>query len=542
MSRAFYLFFILQFAFAGIYTPKVNAQIIQTNRFEAEHKSSDHNFNIIPLNKEGLILTRESGKFEDNKKLWDIIQLDSTLNEIWSDKIKLNNRLDLVGYEYAPQQLYLLFRSGEAESNNFTLLHFSLATHQYSEYEIKHQIEFRLTHFTIVGSTAIFGGYAMKQPAVLLFSMAEKQLKVVPGFLLHDTELLDIRINLNSTFNVLLADRGKKETKRLLIRTYDETGALLLEDEMTLDKGKTPLTGITSALVKDEIIVIGTYGLGAAKLATGFYSAIIDPYKEQPIHYTELTQLEHFVDYLGEKKAAKVKKSAERQRERAKPPTFKNSIALIRIHETDKGFLLLSEVYHSSTSLNSSYWGGGYPYNMYGRPGYGGYGYSPYGYGYPYYNSRYSSGYPYSSSYNNSNNNYHNNEVRMLESVMVFFDEQAKPNWDESLKFNNVKYSGLEQASDFTETSKGIRIMYKRNGEILSKLSVPHDDHSLMDTVKVKLLNESDIIRNDSDQDGALRHWYKNNFYTWGYHTVKDKSKSQDPTRYVFYINKITAE
>jgi hypothetical protein len=529
------LFFVLILIVLSSVSSTSFAQIIQPNRFEEEHKSSDHGYSIISLQEEGLFLVRENGKFEDGKKLWDVIHLDSLLNKKWSDKLKLEGRNNLVGYEYTPGHIYLLFRNGEAGLNDLVLLDFSLSTHDYLEYEIKHQFEFKLTHFSVTASTAIFGGYAIKEPAVLLYSMKEKQLKVVPGFLLHDTELLDLRVNHNNTFNVLMAERGTRDGKKIIVRTYDETGALLLEDAMAMEKDRTPLTGLTSALVKDELIVIGTYGIGNSKQSQGYYSTMIDPYSEQPVRYTDFTEFQHLLDYLGEKKATKVKQVAERQKKQGKPSTFRVSASLIRIQEVKKGFLLLSELYHASTTMNNSPYWGSYPYNYgYGGYPYGGYspyGFSPYGYGNRYYNSPYS--------YSNSQNS----EVRMFASVLVLFDEEAKPDWDESIAFGNIKYSSLEQTSDFVETPKGILMAYKKNSEIFTKYTVPYDDHALADTVKVDLPNEADFLKDESEHDGTLKHWYKNSFYIWGFQNIRDKSKqSGDPTRYVFYINKISTE
>jgi hypothetical protein len=510
-----------------------SGQIDQPNRYEVEHKNSDHNFNIISLKEEGMILIRETEKFDDGKKIWEIVRLDSMLTSQWSDKLNLDSKLNMIGYEYLSGQLFLLFRSGEAGTNNLNLLQFSLRTHEYVEYEIKHQFDLRLTHFSIAGSTAIFGGYAVKEPTVVLYSLKEKQVKVVPGFLLRDTELLDLRVNHNqNTFNVLMAERGIKEEKKLYIRTYDESGALLLEDAMVMDKNKTPLAGMTSSLIKDEMVVIGTYGIGASKQANGFFSAMVEPFADQAIRYTDFAQLQHMVDYLGEKKATKIKQAAEKQRQRGKAPSHRNYVSLVRIHEIKTGFLLLAEVYHTSTNLNSTPYWNSYPYNY----GYGGngYGYSPYGLN-PYGNRYYNSPYPYQSS--------QNSEVRMTEGVVVLFDNDAKPEWDESFQFKDVKYSSLEQASDFIETPKGILMAYKKESDILTKLTIPHDNHSLLDTVKIKLNAELDVVKNESDRDGAIKHWYKNYLYTWGYQTIRDRSKqTEDPTRHVFYINKISSK
>ncbi|HEY5824184.1 MAG TPA: hypothetical protein VIT44_07465, partial [Cyclobacteriaceae bacterium] len=258
-KQAHYLFMTCRFALVIFLFNTAYGQIEQPHRYEVEQKSSDLNFNIISLKGEGLALIRETEKFDDGKKIWEIVHLDSALNSSWSDKLKLNGQLNMIGYEYLRGQLFLLFRSSEAGLHNITLLHFSLLTHEYVEYEIKHQFDLRLTHFSVAGATAVFGGYAIKEPTVILYSLKDKQVKVVPGFLLRDTELLDLRVNHNqNTFNVLMAERGSKEEKKIFVRTYDETGALLVEDEMIMEKNKVPLSGMTSELVKDEMIVVGT--------------------------------------------------------------------------------------------------------------------------------------------------------------------------------------------------------------------------------------------------------------------------------------------
>src|SRR5690349_8291842 len=194
-KRRLHLFMACRLASIIFLFNSAYGQISQPNRYEVEHKNSDHNFNIISLKEEGMILVREVDKYEDGKKFWEIVHLDSTLTSQWSDKIKLNSHLNLIGYEYLPGQLFLLFRSSDAGTTNITLVQFSLRTHENEEYEIKHQLDLRLTHFSVAGSTAIFGGYSIKEPAVILYSLKEKQAKVVPGFLLRDTELLDLRVN-----------------------------------------------------------------------------------------------------------------------------------------------------------------------------------------------------------------------------------------------------------------------------------------------------------------------------------------------------------
>lgn len=504
----------------------VFSQITQPSRFEEERKYSDHNYNLISLHKEGIALIHDNEKYEDGKKIWEVILLDSTLNKTWSGTLKLNSRLQFIGYEYIMGNLYLLFRNGELNSNDLHLIHHSLATHEMNTYEIKHQVDFRITHFSMAGSNAIFGGYIVREPAVFLYSITETKLKVVPGFFLNDTELLDLRINHNNTFNVLMTERGLKDQKKLIVRTYDESGTMLMDDIITVDRDINLIAGITSSLLKDEMIVIGTYGVGKSRQASGFFSVMVDPFSEQAIRYTDLTQFNHLLDYLGDKRATKLKQSGQQQRQNGKSPAFKSNIALVRVQEIPKGFLLLAEVYNSSTSSsNSSYWNT----NPYGN------GYTPYGPNSNYNNRFYNT--PYSTSPTQ------NTEVKMLESTVILFDENGLPGWDESFKFDNIKYTALEQTSDFIESNKGIVLAYKKESKIFSKNTIIHDATSKMDTTDIKLKNEADVIRNESEDDGGVRHWYNNYFYTWGYQSITNPSKkTEDPNRHVFYINKMGVE
>jgi hypothetical protein len=504
-----------------------NGQLSQPSRFEVEQKNSDHNFNIISTNQEGLLILRDNDKFEEGKKIWELTTLDTSLQKIADTKLPLEPRLNLVGYEYLPGQVFLLFRAGEANTTNLQLVSFSLTTQGYTIHEIKHQVDFKLSHFSVCGSTVIFGGYIVREPMVLLYTIAEKQLKVLPGFFLKDTELLDLRVNHNQTFNVLMVERKGVDEKKLIVRTFDETGAMLIEDIMLIARDRNLLSGMTSSLVHDEMIVVGTYGDAVSKQAKGFYSAIVDPFSDQEIIYTDLTQLEHFVDYLGIKRATKVKQNAQVQRQRGKSPLFKSSVSLIRIHEAQKGFLLLAEVYDPSSGMNTNSHWSNYP--------------SSYGYGSGYYPSTY---FPYGGRYYSppySSGTSQNSFVKMLQSVAILFDQSGKINWDEGFKFNEIKFAGLEQTSDFVEQSNGLLLAYKKKSEILSKKAFLDEAiDAELDTTKIKTLSEDDIIRSESEDDGGVRHWYNNFFYSWGYQTLRNQTKkTEDPTRHVFYINKI---
>src|SRR5688572_7180530 len=99
-----------------------HAQVLQTQRFEIKQKNSDDYFTIISLEEEGLALIREKDKYHGNRKLWEVIILDTDLKETNTLNLEINQRYSLLGYEVDKNLLYLLFRTGETTRNSLELI------------------------------------------------------------------------------------------------------------------------------------------------------------------------------------------------------------------------------------------------------------------------------------------------------------------------------------------------------------------------------------------------------------------------------------
>lgn len=504
------------------------AQINQVERFESEQKGSDNAWTIISMREKGLALVRDKEKFLDGQKIFMIKTLDTLLRESETVEVGAPYRMRLIGYEYTGDYLYILLRAGESDLAEVLLLEYNVDTHTVDRYEIKHEFNFRLTHFTVLDRHAIFGGYVSREPAVLIYDIFEKQLKVIPGFFTSDTELLDLRINANNTFNTLVTNRSVRQNKSLVLRTFDAKGVQLMEDEIPIDQNKTILSGLTSSLVRDELLIAGTYSVGNSKMASGFFSVLADPFKEQPIHYYDFAQLNHFLDYLNVKRADKIKASSRRFRERSRDPEFRANVSNVRLEERGTGFYLLAEAYNTVTATMN----GPYPYSG----GYNGY-YNPYGglYGYS----------PFSSRYYNSPYNFYNQPVRsdfsMLSTSVLAFNPDGKLDWDHSLKVDDERKPALEQAADFWCDRNKIVIATKTESDLVVKARFKNNE-SASDTIKVLMKKPTDIVRDETEDEGGVRHWFGNKFYVWGYQTVKDpEMKFEDRTRSVFYIIKVDA-
>jgi hypothetical protein len=299
---------------------------------------------------------------------------------------------------------------------------------------------------------------------------------------------------------------------------------MLFDDTIEIDSKRSILSGFTSTLVNDELLITGTWTEGTSKQASGIYSVLADPFSDQPINYYDFGSLRNFLEYQSSsKRIVKLKEKSSEAKLTGIIPDFKAYASIIRIEEQPGVYALLAEVYQpSSTTSPSPYWSG-YPNSYYG-------GYTPYRYN-PFMNRYYNPAYQY------NNGPSQVDEAKILYASLLIFDLQGNLTNDYGLVLKDKKIKGLEQTSDFIYAEDHVAIAYKKEKEIFVMNHKPGE--SKLDTLQTSLSKPDEIVRSDSDY-GNIRFWYQNFMYSWGYQYIKDQEKkSEDPNRYVFYINKI---
>lgn len=507
----------------------VLAQVQQTERYEVDRKNSDEYFTIVSLEEEGLALIREKDKYKGNKQLWEVIMLDPNLAESSKLDIEINQRHVLLGYEIDRNQLYLLFRTGETSRNSLELV--ELNTLQGSEtarYEISPELDFKVTHFSKVGANIILGGYVTNEPAILLFETVDRSIKVLPGFFQKDNELVELRVNQNATFNAVLMDRSQRAERKLVYKTFDASGNLLLEDIVPIEDDKSLQNSLSSTLKREELMLLGTFGEKQGKQSLGFYSMAVDPFSEQKINYFHFGQMENALAYLSPKRAEKIKESTRDAITDGRTPSFTAHVMPFRIEETPEGFLMLAEVYNPSSNMSP---------------------YSNYPYGHPYYANPYYYYNPFWPGYFPGMRMYrpyaygdpmrNNDNIKLYSTVVAAFDPTGKLLWDQSIVLDEMKRPALEQVSDFYSDGETLHFIYKKESELKIKSISLEEGTASESTEKIKLNAPIEEIRNEKELEDGVRHWAGNSFYVWGYHTVRNPENKEDRVRDVFYINKI---
>jgi hypothetical protein len=510
-------------------TFNLNAQISQPLRYEREHKNSDHEFIVISMNEKGIALVRDTEKYESSRKTWEVIFLDTTLQETWYTKIDVEQRMNILGHDYRNGNIYLIFQEPETAGRSIGLFEFHTDDKSVKQHLFKPEVNIHFTHFSVLKTKAIFGGYINKEPALLMYDLQDEKARVIPGVFQPNVDLLDVRVNSNDTFNTLLIEGRSAKNKKIVERTFDSNGVMIVDDEIVIEEGKTILEAITSSLIRDELIIAGTWTYGNSKQAAGIFSVVVDPFHDQKINYYDFAMFNHFLDGLKPKRAAKIKAKADWRRSNGKQIEYRSRLTPIRIEETKDGFSFLGEAYEVSTynSRNAS----GYPtyYSPYNY-------YNPYGY-YPYgFNSmpsRYYNPYnPYSTSPFSSST-----EVRITDASLVFFDGHGQLTSDQSLHFPEIKLPSKEQVSDFILHNRITIMACKSEKEIVVKVAESEGMDSKEERIKPETKNSSETIHSEKEENTSIRTWYGRYFYIYGYHTLRDASKKT--SRDVFYINKI---
>ncbi|MEJ7645048.1 MAG: hypothetical protein WKF87_10675 [Chryseolinea sp.] len=503
-------------------------RVTQPRRYEKLQKGSDEAFQILSLKEKGLALFREMSKYKNSNKLWELIFLDSALQVRKEIEVEIKDRNKFLGYEITPEHLFFLFRTGETTKNDFELIDIDLNGVEVGRYQFKPDLDFKLTHFTKAGDNFIFGGYVNNEPAVVLFELPDNRIRVIPGFFQKDTELVDLRTNQNQTFNTVLIDRGPKDIRKLIFRTFDENGKQLLEDVVPIEEQKFLQTGITSTLEREDLAVVGTWGLRNSKQSIGFYFMPIDPFNEQKIKYVDFGQLGHFLDHLNPKRAERVKANSASDATAGRIPNFTSYVMPYKVMEYKEGFLLLAELYSPELSMSPNY-SNPYYYNPYYNYGL---------YSSPYYYPGMSRMYrPYSY----GNNMKTVDEIKANQSVVLSFNAKGDLNWDQSFKIEDVKMPGVDQASDFFVRDNEVFFMYKKASDLKLKSILLKDNKITEATEKIRTPDTEDVIRAEKEFDGGIRQWVGSTFFVWGYHTIRNAGKD-DKVRDVFYINKVVVD
>lgn len=507
---------------------QIQAQLEQPHRFENIQKYNDADFTVVSLEREGLALFRGTDQYKDRMRSWQVMLLDTTLQTKLDTLVTIEKEYTLIGYEYTAGMLSLLFQSGEFVKDKISLCDINLKNFNINIYNIKTELDLKLAFFSRLQNSVVFAGYINSEPAIVMYDLEKSKAQMVPGFLQRNTELMDLRVNLNATFNVVMVEKISGQNKKIIFRTYDAHAKLLLEDTIETEGSNTVFNAISSNLYRDDLLLMGTWGKRTSDRALGFYTTLINPFEEQKTQLIQFGSLQHYLDYLKPRRADKIKTKTKAALVAGKVYEFTNNAIPYKIIEHNTGFIVLAETYAPNSNNNS--------FNN--NPNFNQAWNSPYHYYNPYF-PRYGVSRQYQPLGYGQNVTSEDIEIKTYSSSLLFINAKGIIENDFTAKFEDLKISGVRQVSDVAYHRDSAILVYRVKNTIhFNKVDLISSESKNGET-KIKLNDDFDDLRNDEDKDAEIRSWYNNTFFTWGYHSIRNINAKGDKTREVFYINKV---
>jgi hypothetical protein len=502
-------------------------QLVQSERFEMEFNNNEDYFNVINIGPQGLMLFRElRNKSGFRENTWEIIQIDTTFQEVWRTEMTIDTKFRMTGYDFRDHSFYLLFSKGERFPDVLQLFRFNLNTQSNTRFEIKNEVRLELSHFIVVETQAILGGHANSRATVLMYDMEEDRTKILPGFFNKESKIIELKPNVNGSFNVLLREKDALNEWQLTFKSFDPWGELIFEDNIKSENPKISfLSGTTNSFQTNDLIVTGNYGPHNGKMSSGIYFLKLDPSGRQNIRYIDFGAMEHFFDYMKPKRKERVLRKIRQKKSEGKRDYFKSYLVIQNIVEREHDYLLHLEVFNPSESHNQG------AYRPYYDPYFMGY---PYGVGpmpmrymgppYPPYGMGPQPGTP---------------RLKFYQANVLAVNKNGELLWDNAMQLENMETPGMDQITDFIFDKDLITFIYKKDDKLYYQQTLQLE--KIGDKKEEPIYSEypSDRIKNTLDE-GGVRYWYGKYLYAWGYQRIG--RAGDEKTKNVFFINKLHIE
>jgi hypothetical protein len=488
----------------------VNSQIHQPERFEVELNTSDNYFTVIPAGKDGLALVRESterGWYSDTQ--YEVVKLDTALNQEWANHYNIDYRLTFRGYDYHDGYIILLFASKYSNKNELYIYRIDGITAEIESFEILLDVNVELSHFEMVGESAILAGYINYRPAVFMYNLSKKRLLALRGFYIDRSEIIQVNVDdENEVFHVLATMRTFDRVNTIMMKTFDKDGELLNDTVLKPEEDYSLLYGQATTTNSGELLIAGAFSKtrstrqGRESYSAGIFIAKVDNWGEQTINYYNYADLDNFFNYMKAGKQKRVQARIERKKIRGKQIRFNYRLMVHTILQQENGnFIMLGEAFYPTTIT---------------RPGFG------------------SGFYSYPS---------HIQSIKGFQythAVVAGINPEGKLIWDNSFEINDVESFRLEKFVHTDVRDKDIILFYNFKNVIRTKII---DGDKVIEGKSfndIALKFSDDKVDSNDNLVSGLEEWYGNNFIAYGIQRLRKVGNEPGRGRRdVFFVNKM---
>jgi len=491
---------------------EIHAQIEQPARVEIEIDWDDSLYNIISLNKSGVLLIRKILKdnFSMKEREWELLRYNTDLKEVWKSNFVEDINFRLLGYDYRRSYAYLIYNRAENRSANLMLKRIAVETGEVESFDFSSVVEMDITNFETLNNSVILGGYYNNRPVVAVISLATKLAVVLPNVFNENADLVDIKIDeLNNIFTVLVSEREENKNYTIAVKNFNEEGELIRDTRIRTEPDKALTAGKVTNIDMLGQRILGTYSNKKNDANQGFFIANIKTDGTQNIEYHTFGELDNFFSYLSPNKRDRMKRKF-RSKENGKSALFNQRMFLSNLVPTQSGHIAVATGYQAMFSDRNP--------NMASRYQY----------------------FPNSFGANFMPIEQQVNAYSYQFASIIAFDNEGKLLWDNVMELGDTELNSLEDLVYLVPEPQRTIMMYMSVNELVYQVINKNEVVKSKEYEEVVLEYEDDKIRSFTFEIEGLRHWYDEFFFAYGVQSIRNKQAEGVKTdRKVFYINKV---
>jgi hypothetical protein len=475
----------------------VHAQLVQSNRIEIPSNASvKEEFEVFPLRGAGLLSVIHETEFQSAKgSIWQFAKYDSTLNQIWKNT-------QMVARKYTPVMSYISDQLGywlfeESETGSYLIIQLNIQDGLVSEFKCKLLSNLDIRQFKVIGSKVLISGYYQSKPVVLVHSLFDQTLKVLPGLYEKNTEIHNVDIDNESEVINVLTYSYRKSKCYFEIRTFNFEGKFLNKTSIT-DSKYSIISGQIVPFNQDYSYLIGNYSVGCTAYSQGIYIANIGHERPNSPHFVEFTDMKNFFNYLKPKRRAKILERYVKRKSMGKENKLRYRLLIHDLIQTVDEIILVAEIYYPNPKANNANYG-----NIDSRM----------------YNALRTS-----------------DSYRYTHVVICAFDREGNFKWDNSVGIPDVVSSDLQPMVQVTPIDDYFVLAYPHEGKIRTSIIKKGEEVLSNETFELVPSSTKEKVLN-SEREYIIP-WFGNHFISYG--TQNLGTSIYQAGREVFYINNLT--
>jgi len=403
-------------------------------------------------------------------------------------------------YDRTEGNTYILFNHSSNRKENI-LLNIDFTKKDTQFYRFFNLVPMTINEFKVINDkgSIIIGGYFNYRPLVVLYNLGTNRPSVLPGYFNTFGTLMELILNKDNTFEVIVQNRVDKTTQTRVLK-YNSEGLLLNTHTLKESEGFNILNAKMYTSKEGHKFISGTYGRNRSLYSQGiFVLKIEDDNKEQNITHVPFHELNNYFNFYPERRKNRILDRIDRRKENNRKIRINYKMIVQNLVEYNNGFQLLCESYYPQyKSINNGFFYG-----------------------------------------SNINRSLIFDGYKYTHSLLVTFDKNGQQQWNHSIPIKNLVKFNLEPAVKISWQSSRTDMLYLSKNFIHST-SIKDGEIVLKTDTELTSLHIDDIIKNSGNTTSEIDYWFGNYFISSGIQHIKNYSDSNiSHNRAVFYLNKV---